>query len=163
LKWIVEYEGLIFDELSIGGYPRHSTFGAVIGSRSAEGREEFLRYHSSSIVVSKSSPAITRIEEISKATNVFLVVGVIERDEFGGTLYCTAIFVDPVNGLVAKHRKLMPTATERIVWGAGDGSTLPVVDAKLKLEHAREAAPIRVSAAICWYDKLFIFFHFQLT
>ncbi len=55
-----------------------------------------------------------------------LVVGVIERD--GGTLYCTALIIGDEGTLLAKHRKLMPTASERLVWGMGDGSHLSVVD-----------------------------------
>ena len=68
---------------------------------------------------------------------VFLVIGVIERA--GGTLYCTALFFGPDGALLGKHRKLMPTAMERLIWGFGDGSTLPVVD-------TRSAASARSSA-----------------
>ena len=56
---------------------------------------------------------------------VHLVIGVIERD--GGTLYCTVLFFGPDGALLGKHRKLMPTAAERLIWGYGDGSTLPVL------------------------------------
>ena len=62
---------------------------------------------------------------------VHLVVGVVERD--GGTLYCTALIFGPDGTLLGKHRKLMPTAMERVIWGSGDGSTLPVV-----ATHARQ-------------------------
>jgi len=55
-----------------------------------------------------------------------LVVGIIERD--GGTLYCTVVFFDNEGTYLGKHRKLMPTGSERLVWGFGDGSTLPVFD-----------------------------------
>jgi beta-cyano-L-alanine hydratase/nitrilase len=145
----------VFPEAFIGGYPRYSTFGAVIGSRSAEGREEYLRYHSAAIVVSKTNPAIQRIEAISKETNVFLVVGMIEKDDRGGTLYCTIIFVDPARGLVGKHRKLMPTATERIIWGLGDAKTLPVVEASLGPSiESEKPPPVRVTAAICWENYM---------
>jgi len=61
--------------------------------------------------------------EIARARDVFLVIGVIERA--GGTLYCTALFIDPDGTLLGKHRKLMPTAMERLIWGFGDGSTCP--------------------------------------
>ena len=61
----------------------------------------------------------------ARGDGVYLVVGVIERD--GGTLYCTVLFFAPDGTLLGKHRKLMPTALERLVWGFGDGSTLPVV------------------------------------
>lgn len=78
-----------------------------------------------------------------------MVMGVIERDV--GTLYCTAIFVDPVEGLVAKHRKLLPTACERLIWGQGDGSTLPVVAKKFQssVEPTR-TVETKISATICW-------------
>ena len=73
------------------------------------------------------------MENISKETGVFLVVGVIERDN--GTLYCTAVFVDPAVGYVAKHRKLVPTAMERIIWGQGGSTTLPVYKAQFSPKH----------------------------
>jgi len=67
---------------------------------------------------------------------------VIERA--GSTLYCTVLFFEPEGGLVAKHRKLMPTGTERLIWGKGDGSTLPVIDANAG----------RIGAAVCWENHM---------
>lgn len=71
----------------------------------------------------------------------------IERD--GGTLYCTVVFVDPIKGYVGKHRKLSPTAMERIIWGQGDASTLTVVQKTFRGVEAK------VTAAICWYDVVY--------
>ena len=71
-----------------------------------------------------------------------LVVGVIERD--GSTLYCTALFFDDNGTLLGKHRKLMPTASERLIWGQGDGSTLPVLDTPVG----------RLGATICWENYM---------
>ena len=121
-----------------------STFGCVVGSRSAAGRDEYLRYHDSAIEI--PSVAISRIEAVSKDTGVFVVMGVVERD--GGTLYCTAIFVDPVEGLVGKHRKLVPTGSERLIWGRGDGTTLPVVEKTFT--GGEKAVTTKISASICW-------------
>ena len=71
-----------------------------------------------------------------------VVMGVIERER--GTLYCTVVFLGPDGTLLGKHRKLMPTALERLVWGFGDGSTLPVVD-----------TPSGASGAvICWENYM---------
>ncbi|KAK0456707.1 carbon-nitrogen hydrolase [Armillaria borealis] len=148
----------VFPEAFIGGYPKMSTFGAVVGLRAAQGRDEFLRYHSAAIEV--PSAAISRIEAISKETGVFLVVGVIERD--GGTLYCTAVFIDPEQGYIAKHRKLAPTASERLIWGQGNGSTLSVVNKDFG-SSSEAAVPTKISAAICWenYMPLLRYFYYS--
>jgi nitrilase len=111
-----------------------------MGSRSPEGREEFRRYHDSAIDV--PGPALDAIGAAAREAGLFLVVGVIERD--GGTLYCTAVFVGPDGRYLGKHRKLMPTALERLVWGFGDGSTLTVVDTPLG----------KVGAVICWENYM---------
>lgn len=121
-----------------------SSFSTVVGERTPEGRDEFLKYHSAAIDI--PSPAISRLEAISRETGVFLVVGVIERD--GGTLYCTAVFIDPDLGYVAKHRKLAPTASERLIWGQGNGSTLPIVQKSFKKQDQEVKA--KLTATICW-------------
>ena len=69
---------------------------------------------------------------------IYLVIGVVERD--GGTLYCTVLFFALDGSFLGKHRKVMPTASERLVWGFGDGSTLPVFDTPLG----------KLGAVICW-------------
>ncbi|KAG5634408.1 hypothetical protein H0H81_002081 [Sphagnurus paluster] len=138
----------VFPEAFIGGYPKGSTFGAVVGERAPIGRDEFARYHNAAIEI--PSPAITRVEAVSRETGVFLVVGVIERD--GGTLYCTVVFVDPELGYVGKHRKLMPTGVERLIWGQGDGSTLPVLEKEFGV--LGKAVKAKISATICWENYM---------
>ncbi len=71
-----------------------------------------------------------------------LVIGVMERS--GGTLYCTVLFFAPDGRCLGKHRKLMPTAAERLIWGSGDGSTLPVLETPVG----------RVGAVICWENYM---------
>ncbi|KAL5632699.1 hypothetical protein ACGC1H_005599 [Rhizoctonia solani] len=148
----------VFPEAFVGGYPRYSTFGAVVGSRAPEGRDEFLRYHSAAITLSPESPGRVRIETIARSYDVFLVIGVIEKEDYAasaGTLYCTAIFVDPEKGLVGKHRKLMPTATERLVWGMGDGSTIPVLEHEFSSsEQEQNLVKAKLSASICWENYM---------
>ncbi|EKM49541.1 uncharacterized protein PHACADRAFT_265079 [Phanerochaete carnosa HHB-10118-sp] len=139
----------VFPEAFVGGYPRYSTFGCRVGSwPTPEGRDEFVRYHSSAIEV-PGSEAVTRMEAISRETGVFLVVGVVERHL--GTLYCTAVFVDPVEGYVAKHRKLVPTVMERIVWGQGDAAHMPVHEATFIPKSEGQAVKAKISATMCWY------------
>lgn len=133
---------------SIGGYPRYSTFGTRVGaSPTPEGRDEFLRYYNAAIEV-PGSDAVTRMEVISRETGIFLVVGVVERHL--GTLYCTAVFVDPVQGYVAKHRKLVPTVLERVVWGQGGATTLPVHQGTFTPKGEKHTVKARISATMCW-------------
>ena len=113
----------LFPEVFIPAYPRGLSFGTFIGSRSPRGREEFLRYYKNCIDV--PGPETARIGEAVARAGLYLSSGVTERDN--GSLYCTLLHFGPDGCLLGKHRKLKPTAAERIVWGEGDGSTLPVV------------------------------------
>jgi len=131
---------ILFPEAFISAYPRGTNFGANIGARSAEGRELFRRYHVSSIEV--PGPAVDVLGQIAKKSRAYLVVGVVERD--GGTLYCTVVTFAPDGRFLGKHRKLMPTGSERLVWGFGDGSTLPVFDTAIG----------RLGSVICWENYM---------
>jgi nitrilase len=131
---------VVFPEAFLGGYPKGQDFGARVGSRSPEGRKLFRRYFESAVDV--PGPATERIGEEARAIGAWVVMGVVERD--GGTLYCTALFFAPDGTLAGKHRKLMPTAMERLIWGFGDGSTLT----------ALETGFGKVGAAICWENYM---------
>lgn len=131
---------ILFPEAFVGGYPRGANFGAVLGSRTPEGRDQFRMYHAAAIDV--PGPATAALGGIAQESNVYLVIGVIERD--GGTLYCTTVFFDPTGAYLGKHRKLMPTAAERLVWGYGDGSTMPVFDTGVG----------KLGAVICWENYM---------
>src|SRR5690349_5491136 len=108
---------ILFPEAFIGGYPKGEDFGARLGSRTPEGRKLFRRYFEGAIDV--PGPETARLGEAARSHGLWLVIGVIERD--GGTLYCTALFFAPDGRLLGKHRKLMPTAMERLICGSGGG------------------------------------------
>jgi len=131
---------VVMPEALLGGYPKGEGFGTQLGYRLPEGREAFARYFANAIDV----PGVETeaLAGLSARTGASLVLGVIERA--GSTLYCTALYFEPDAGLVARHRKLMPTGTERLIWGMGDGSTLPVVDSQVG----------RVGAAVCWENMM---------
>ncbi|ORX94808.1 nitrilase [Basidiobolus meristosporus CBS 931.73] len=146
----------VFPEAFLGGYPVGSNFGTRFGERTCEGKEEFVGYFKQAIEL--PGPEATFIADVARENNLFIVVGVIERCI--GTLYCTVIFVDPSKGLVAKHRKLMPTCMERIVWGQGDGSTMPILDVPLKSSVPSDqgrAFQAKIGAAICWENYMPLF------
>lgn len=149
LEQILSYEEAIIEsgaclvvmpEALLGGYPKGETFGTQLGYRLPEGREAFARYHANAIDV--PGPETEALAGLSARTGANMVLGVIERN--GHSLFCTVLFFDPQAGLVAKHRKLMPTGTERLIWGKGDGSTLPVVEGKAG----------RIGSAVCWENYM---------
>jgi len=82
------------------------------------------------------------LAELARRLGLHIVIGVVERD--GGTLYCSSLLFTPEGGLVAKHRKLMPTASERLIWGMGDSSTMQVVETEIG----------RIGMAICWENYM---------
>lgn len=131
---------VVFPEAFIAGYPKGADFGARVGMRSPEGRQEFQRYWESAIDV--PGPVTQTLGELVRSHHLHLVIGVIERD--GGTLYCTVLFFGDDGRLLGKHRKVMPTAMERLIWGFGDGSTLTVVPTPLG----------KIGAVICWENYM---------
>ena len=101
----------------------------------------FARMAEESVVV--DGDAGSALGEIARESGVTLVVGVTERVDRGagrGTLYNTLLTFGSDGALLNHHRKLVPTYTERMVWGNGDGYGLGAVDTPAG----------RVSALVCW-------------
>jgi nitrilase len=85
---------------------------------------------------------LTPLFEAAKRNNVTIVCGINERDDdfSRSTIYNTVVFIGPDGTLLNRHRKLMPTNPERMVWGFGDASGLKVVDTPVG----------RIGALVCW-------------
>lgn len=133
-------ELVVFPEAFIAGYPKGHDFGVSVGIRTPEGRDDFRRLFENAVEVpGKGTDAIGAA---ARDHAVHLVVGVVERE--GGTLYCTALIFGPDGTLLGKHRKLMPTAMERVIWGSGDGSTLAVAETPIG----------RIGPVICWENYM---------
>ncbi|MEN8250821.1 MAG: carbon-nitrogen hydrolase family protein, partial [Bacteroidota bacterium] len=85
-----------------------------------------------------------QLGEMAKKAGIFLVMGVTEKDETNKSLYCTILYFAPTGELIGKHRKIKPTAAERLVWGEGDGSTLATFSTPLG----------RIGGLICWENYM---------
>ncbi|MHA2027761.1 MAG: carbon-nitrogen hydrolase family protein [Candidatus Kariarchaeaceae archaeon] len=135
---------VLFPEAFIPAYPRGLFFGAKVGSRTDEGKKDFQRYSSNSISI--PSPSFTRLASIAKDNQVYLVVGIVEKDSqySQSTLYCTMVYFDPSGEYLGKHRKLKPTGSERLIWGEGDGSTLTAVETPYGI----------IGGLICWENYM---------
>ncbi len=135
---------ILFPEAFIPAYPRGLGFGTVVGGRTPEGRRTWERYWANAVDV--PGPTTEALGEAAREAGAYLAIGVIERDSTysRGTLYCTLLYFGPDGSLLGKHRKLKPTAAERLIWGEGDGSTLTVVDAPFG----------KVGGLICWENYM---------
>lgn len=131
---------LVFPEAYLGGYPKGADFHIYIGARTPQGRAEYELYFNAAVTV--DGPEIAQLAKAAAQHGMYVVVGIIERD--GGTLYCTAVYLGPQGQVLGKHRKLMPTGLERLVWGFGDGSTLQAVDTPFG----------KLGAVICWENYM---------
>ena len=135
---------ILFPEALIPAYPRGLGFGSVVGSRSPAGRRTWQQYWANAVDV--PGPATEVLGAATREAGAYLAIGVIERDsQFSrGTLYCTLLYFGPDGRLLAKHRKLKPTAAERLIWGEGDGSTLAVVETEFG----------KIGGLICWENYM---------
>ncbi|MEE2669275.1 MAG: carbon-nitrogen hydrolase family protein [Gemmatimonadota bacterium] len=137
-------ELVVFPEAYVGGYPWGLAFGTGVGGRSESGRRVWQRYWDTAVEVPGADTE--RLGEVASDVGVYLSVGVVERDSTfgGGTLFCTLLYFGPDGSLLGKHRKLKPTAAERLIWGEGDGSTLTTIDAPFG----------RIGGLICWENYM---------
>jgi nitrilase len=128
----------LFPETFIPVYPSNRWVRFLAGGGDA--KAVFGRLARESVEV--PGPASDRLAEIARESELWLAVGVNERD--GGTIYNSLLVYSPEGELALRHRKLMPTNHERLVWGLGDGSGLEAVDTAIG----------RVGGLICWENLM---------
>jgi len=94
------------------------------------------------------SPEFESLSAIIKTARCYVAIGIIEKESIGnGSLYCTMLYFNPKGELIGKHRKLKPTAAERIIWAEGDGSTLTTFNTPLGI----------IGGLICWENYMPLF------
>jgi nitrilase len=128
---------VVFPEAFVPGPP--AWIDAVLPGEDADWH---LLLHRNAVTVPSSE--VDRLGAAARSARVVLVVGVNERDHNGGTIYNTVLTFGPDGALLGRHRKLVPTHAERLVWGMGDGSDLVVLD----------TAAGRLASLICWENYM---------
>ncbi|MCA1793916.1 MAG: carbon-nitrogen hydrolase family protein [Desulfobacteraceae bacterium] len=135
---------ILLPEAFIPAYPRGLGFGMRVGSRDEKGRDLWQLYFDNSLAV--PGPQVTILAKAARAAQAYVCIGVIEQGGASapGTLFCTILYFGPDGTLLGKHRKLKPTGSERLIWGEGDGSTLPVFQTDIG----------RIGGLICWENYM---------
>lgn len=133
---------LVFPESFIPGYPRGFDFGAKIGSRTEEGKSLYTEYYKNSIAI--EGEEMKRLIGLSRVHKTYLVIGITEKQNNNGSLFCSMVFISPTKGLLGVHRKIKPTGTERLVWAESDGSSLVTFDTKIG----------KLGGLICWENYM---------
>jgi len=134
---------VVFPEAFVPAYPSSVWAKALAGWGDPRAKATFARLARESVEI--PGPASDRIADVAREHGVWLVVGVTERQpERSGTLYNTLLGYGPDGSLVLRHRKLVPTNHERLVWGQGDGAGLRAVETPIG----------RIGGLICWENYM---------
>ena len=134
---------VVFPETFVPAYPSSVWAKRLAGWADPGAKATFARLVDQSVSV--GSPAERRLGEIAREHGVWLVTGVNESDpERGGTIYNTLFYHAPDGRLELRHRKLVPTNHERLVWGQGDGGGLRALPTELG----------RIGGLICWENYM---------
>jgi nitrilase len=134
---------LVFPEAYIPGYPTW-IWRLKPGGDMALSNEIHARLRQNSVSLERGD--LKPIQQAAKHHNVTIVIGVNELDGAvsGTTLFNTVVVIGPDGSILNRHRKLMPTNPERMVWGMGDASGLKVVDTPAG----------RLGSLICWENYM---------
>ncbi|WP_282076162.1 carbon-nitrogen hydrolase family protein [Maribacter aquivivus] len=135
-------ELIVFPESFIPGYPRGFSFGAVVGSRTEEGRKIYTEYHKNSLDI--EGEELQRLVKLAKTEKVYLVIGITEKQSNNGSLFCSMLYISPTDGFLGVHRKIKPTGSERIIWSEDDGKSLVSFDTKIG----------KLGGLICWENYM---------
>ena len=134
---------LVFPEAFIPVYPSSTWAKAFAGWADQRAKDAFARIAAEAVAV--PGEAADRIGEAAREHGVWIVTGVTEIDpERPGTLYNTLLYHGPDGRLALRHRKLVPTNHERLVWGQGDGGGLRAIPTELG----------RIGGLICWENYM---------
>ncbi len=133
---------IVFPEAFIPAYP--DWVWTIPSGEEAVLNELYSELLSNSVII--PSDATDRLCQAAKRANAYVVMGMSERnvEASGASLYNSVLYIDAQGEILGKHRKLVPTGGERLVWAQGDGSTLQVYDTPLG----------KLGGLICWENYM---------
>lgn len=135
-------ELVAFSEAFIPGYPAYYTVGYETPPH--EWTDYMIALQENSVVIPGEDTVV--LGEAAKEADAYVVIGCNELDDRPGsrTVYNTLLFIGRDGEVMGRHRKLMPTYTERTYWGQGDASDIQVFDTDIG----------RIGGLICWENHM---------
>lgn len=135
-------ELVVFPEAYIPGYPAFYTVGYETDPH--DWTDFMIALQNNSISIPSEDTEI--LAQASRDAGAYVVIGCNELSDRVGsqTVYNTLLYIDRDGGILGRHRKLMPTYTERVYWGMGDGSDLEVYQTEIG----------RIGGLICWENHM---------
>ena len=132
----------VFPEAFVPGYPLWVWF--VPPGHTHPLRALYSELHRNSISI--PGPETEQLGEVAADCGITVAMGVNERNSEASdsTLYNTLLYLGPDGQVLGKHRKLIPTAGERLVWGQGAEGDLEVFDLPIG----------RLSGLLCWENYM---------
>lgn len=129
---------IVFPEAFISGYP--DWVWLIPNSKGADLNKLYLKLVENAVSIPDNST--DKICKAAKLANINVVMGIHERntETSNASLYNSLLFVDDSGEIIGKHRKLIPTGGERMIWAQGDGSTL----------KSYETSAGKLGGLICW-------------
>jgi len=133
---------IVFPEAYIAGYP--DWIWLLPNSKSAELNSLYTELLNNAVSIPDDSTR--QLCEAAGEAGVFVIIGLNERntESSNNSLYNTLLFIDDTGKTLGKHRKLIPTGGERLIWSQGDGSTIDVFDTSIG----------NLSGLICWENYM---------
>ncbi len=135
-------ELIVFSEAFIPGYPAYYSVGYETAPH--EWTDYMIAIQENSVLIPGEDTEI--LGKAAKSAGAYVVIGCNEIDDRAGscTVFNSLLFIDKYGQVMGRHRKLMPTYTERVYWGMGDGSDLNVYDTEIG----------RIGGLICWENHM---------
>jgi nitrilase len=133
---------VVFPEAFIPGYPVWAWF--IPPGRTSDLRAAYAQLHANAVTIPDAST--DRLCHAARSAGIAVAIGLTERnaEASGSTLFNTLLYISADGAILGKHRKLVPTGGERLIWGRGDGSDLEVY----RLPFAQ------VGGLICWENYM---------
>jgi len=129
---------IVFPEAFISGYP--DWVWLIPNSKGAELNELYVKLVENAVSIPDNST--NQLCEAAKKAGISVVIGMHERNSetSGSSLFNSLLFINELGEITGKHRKLIPTGGERLIWSQGDGSTFKSYD----------TATGKIAGLICW-------------